>query len=54
MERLYPGTRGVGDILLALLKQRRADEYKSYEDFYAYLRGAVVQNKAALGGARDG
>ena len=51
MERLYPNTRGVGDILLALLKQRRADEYKAYEDFYSYLRGAVVQNKAALGGA---
>ncbi len=51
MEKLYPGTRGMGDILLALLKQRRPDEYKDYEDFYAYLRSAVVQNKAALGGA---
>ena len=51
MERLYPDTRGVGDILLALLKQRRADEYKAYEDFYSYLRGALVQNKSALGGA---
>ncbi len=50
-ERLYPATRGMGDILLALLKQRRPDEYKDYEDFYAYLRSAVVQNKAALGGA---
>ncbi len=50
-ERLYPTTRGMGDILLALLKQRRPDEYKHYEDFYAYLRHAVVQNKAALGGA---
>ncbi len=51
MEKLYPGTRGMGDILLALLKQRRPDEYQDYEDFYAYLRSAVVQNKAALGGA---
>lgn len=51
MEKLYPNTRGIGDILLALLKQRRAEEYKAYEDFYSYLRGAVVQNKAALGGA---
>jgi anaerobic selenocysteine-containing dehydrogenase len=50
MERLYPNTRGVGDILLSLLKQRRADEYKAYEDFYAYLRDALVKNKAALGG----
>ncbi len=51
MENLYPNTRGVGDILLALLKQRHADQYKAYEDFYSYLRGAFVQNKAALGGA---
>ena len=50
MEKLYPGTRGMGDILLGLLKQRRPDEYK-YEDFYAYMRNALVQNKAALGGA---
>jgi molybdopterin-containing oxidoreductase family iron-sulfur binding subunit len=51
MEKLHPETRGMGDILLALLKQRRANEYKDYEDFYSYLRNAVVKNKAALGGA---
>ena len=51
MEKLYPGTRATGDILLALLKLRRAEEYKGYEDFYAYLRSALVQNKAALGGS---
>lgn len=51
MERLYPDTRSAGDILLALLKQRKADEYKGFEDFYAYLQSAVVKNKAALGGA---
>ncbi len=50
MDKLHPGTRGMGDILLALLKQRRPEEYKGYEDFYAYLRNALVQNKAALGG----
>ena len=50
MEKLHPETRGVGDILLALIKQRRAEEYKAYEDFYAYVRGAVLQNKIALGG----
>ena len=57
MERLHAssegkGTRGMGDILLALLKQRRADEYKGYEDFYAYLRNAILKNKGALGGAK--
>ncbi|RFC30958.1 MAG: prokaryotic molybdopterin-containing oxidoreductase family, iron-sulfur binding subunit [Candidatus Nitrotoga sp. MKT] len=51
MEKLYPGTLGVGDILLALLKQRRPDEYKGYEDFYSYLRSAMVSNKGALGGS---
>ena len=40
----------MGDILLALLKQRREKEYKDYEDFYSYLRSAVVKNKSALGG----
>jgi len=50
MENLYPNTRGIGDILLALLKQRHPDEYKAYEDFYSYLRTALLQNKAALGG----
>ncbi len=50
MEKLHANTRGAGDILLALLKSRRAEEYKAFEDYYAYLRAAVLQNKAALGG----
>ncbi len=50
MERLHANTRGMGDILLALIKQRRAEEYKGYEDYYGYLRSAVLQNKGALGG----
>ena len=50
MEKVFPDTRGVGDILLALLKQRQADKYKEFEDFYSYLRSAVLKNKVALGG----
>ena len=50
MEKLHPNTRGFGDILLALIKQRRADEYKGFDDYYGYLRSAVLQNKGALGG----
>jgi molybdopterin-containing oxidoreductase family iron-sulfur binding subunit len=50
MEKLHANTRGFGDIMLALLKQRQPDEYKKFEDYYAYLRGAMLQNKAALGG----
>jgi len=54
MERLYPDTRSMGDILLALLKQRKPVDYKDFENFYAYLRNAVLKNKVALGGgAKD-
>ena len=49
MEKLHANTRSMGDILLTLLKQRRADEYKNFEDYYAYLRGSLLQNKGALG-----
>jgi molybdopterin-containing oxidoreductase family iron-sulfur binding subunit len=50
MERLHANTRGFGEILLALLKQRQPEDYKNYADYYAYLRGALLQNKNALGG----
>jgi len=53
MEKLYPSTLGLGDILLGLLKHRRPDEYKGFEDFYSYLRSAMVANKNALGGASE-
>jgi anaerobic selenocysteine-containing dehydrogenase len=51
MEKLHLGTRGMGDILLALIKQRRAVEYKDFDDFYSYLRSAVLRNKGSLGGS---
>lgn len=53
MEKLHAETRGMGDILLTLIKQRRAAEYKPFDDYYGYLRAAVLQNKAALGGAHQ-
>lgn len=53
MEKLHANTRGMGDVLLALLKQNRAEEYGAFEDYYAYLRNAFAQNKAALGGANS-
>jgi len=43
----------MGDILLALIKQRRAEDYKKFDDYYAYLRAAVLQNKGAFGGGAD-
>jgi len=49
MERLYPdGTRSVGDVLLEVLKRQRPQEYKGFADYYAYLRAALVANRAAF------
>ena len=49
MERLYAkGTRSPGDVLLDVLRQRRPKDYKGFEDYYAYLRSALVSNKAAF------
>ncbi|MDE1941569.1 MAG: molybdopterin-dependent oxidoreductase [Betaproteobacteria bacterium] len=45
MEKLYPETRGIGDILIDLLKQRKPDAYKAFPDYYAYLKTAVVKAK---------
>lgn len=42
MERLHSQTRGLGDILLSLLKQRKSEEYEQFEDYYAYLRNAFA------------
>lgn len=57
MERLYDGTpasggetRSVGDLLLGLLKQRRPKDYGAFADYYAYLRTALVSNRAAFAG----
>jgi len=51
MEKLHAETRGMGDVLLDLLKQRQPDQYKQWPDYYAYLKSAVLQNKAAFGQA---
>lgn len=45
MEKLYPEARGVGDVLLDLLKQRKPEIYKGFPDYYAYLKTAVVKAK---------
>ncbi|HLA75117.1 MAG TPA: molybdopterin-dependent oxidoreductase [Gammaproteobacteria bacterium] len=42
MERLYPGSLGLGDLLLTLLKTRQADKYGAWADYYAYLRNAMA------------
>jgi len=42
MEKLNAETKGLGEILLTLLKQRKNDEYGQFEDYYAYLRNAFA------------
>ncbi len=48
MEKLYADPKGLGDILLSLLKQRNNDEYGKFEDYYAYLRNAFAAMPAAV------
>ena len=48
MEKLHGQTKGLGDILLAMLKQRKKDEYAQFEDYYAYLRNAFAAMPAAV------
>jgi len=40
MEKLYPETHGLGDILIDLLKAANENEYSGFADYYAYLRQA--------------
>ncbi len=48
MEKLYPETRSFGDVLLDLLKQTKPDSYKTFPDYYAYLKTAIINAKPAF------
>jgi anaerobic selenocysteine-containing dehydrogenase len=48
MEKLYPNTRSFGDVLLDLLKHAKPESYKSFADYYAYLKSAIVNAKPAF------
>ncbi len=48
MQKLNPETKGFGDILLSLLKQRKKTEYGQFEDYYAYLRNAFAAMPSAV------
>ncbi|NDU85558.1 MAG: molybdopterin-dependent oxidoreductase [Ferrovum sp.] len=45
MEKLYPESRGFGDILLDILKKRKPDSYTAFPDYYSYIKTAVVKAK---------
>lgn len=42
MEPLYQTTRGMGDLLLTLLKMQRAADYAPFTDYFAYLNNFAV------------
>ena len=48
MEKLYPGTRSFGDVMLDLLRQIKPESYKPFPDYYAYLKSAVIAAKPAF------
>ena len=50
MEPLYADSRGFGDLLLTLLKMRKARGYDAFDGYYAYLQKAFVSLPAAMKG----
>ncbi|VAW88816.1 Molybdopterin oxidoreductase, iron-sulfur binding subunit [hydrothermal vent metagenome] len=42
MEKLYPATKGFGDVLLDVLKLRKVESYADFADYYAFLQDAFV------------
>ncbi len=48
MRPLYEETRGLGDILLDLLKAKGVDAYAGYADYYAYLRKSFAEMPSSL------
>ncbi|NNM83202.1 MAG: molybdopterin-dependent oxidoreductase [Burkholderiales bacterium] len=48
MNKLYPNTRSMGDIVLDLVKARKPEDYKNWPDFFTYLKTAIVAIKPAV------
>jgi anaerobic selenocysteine-containing dehydrogenase len=48
MEKLHSDTKGLGDVLLALLKIHKPDEYAAFDDYYAYLQNAFAVMREAV------
>ena len=48
MEKLYKETRSFGDVVLDLLKKAKPESYKTFPDYYAYLKSAVINAKPAF------
>ncbi len=54
MEKLYDQTVGFGDFLLSLLKERRAQEFGKFADYYGYLRNVFEAMPASMKNSRSG
>ncbi len=48
MQPLYKETKGLGDVLLSLLKSKGVDGYAGFDDYYAYLRKAFSDMPASV------
>jgi anaerobic selenocysteine-containing dehydrogenase len=48
MEKLYPNSRSFGDVVLDLLRHVKPEDYKTFPDYYAYLKSAVINAKPAF------
>jgi molybdopterin-containing oxidoreductase family iron-sulfur binding subunit len=54
MEKLHADSRSFGDVVLDLLKRAKPTDYKSFPDYYGYLKSAVINAKPAYDpGAQD-
>jgi len=47
MEKLHADSRSFGDVVLDLLKRAKPTDYKSFPDYYGYLKSAVINAKPA-------
>ncbi len=54
MQPLYKETKGLGDVLLSLLKSKGVDDYASFDDYYAYLRKAFADMPGSVKQGKGG
>lgn len=51
MQKLYDGTRGFGDVMVALLTLRNAEKWGIFPDSYAYMKNVFANLKTGVGSA---
>lgn len=53
MRQIHPETKAFGDILLGMLKHHGVNGYEGFDDYYAYLRGALKSMPATVKGGKS-